>query len=124
MPVLSIAVVSGLAKILERENTALAAMDLPAAAACLPEKTAALTRFAESVASEAGPWPRDVAPEAARLDALARENRRLLSRAMAAQERAIGIVAGAIASATAPPAYGAAGRFSANTGPVALSARV
>ncbi len=123
MTALSIAVVTGLADILARENAALAAMDLAAAAACLAEKTAALTRFAETVASETGPWPAEVAPEAARLDGLARENRVLLGRAMAAQERVIGIVAGAIASASAPPAYGAGGRLAARTGPLALSAR-
>ena len=121
---LSIPVVTALADILERENTALAAMDLPAAAACLPEKTAALTRFAEAVAGDAGALPPDIGPAAMRLDALARENRMLLERAMAAQERVIGIVAGAIASASTPPAYGAHGRMSVAAGPVALSARV
>ena len=124
MGMLSISVVTSLADVLERENAALAAMDLPAAAAVLPAKTAALTRFAEAVASGSGPWPPDAEPAAARLNRLALENRQLLERAMVAQERVIGIVAGAIASVAAPPAYGATGRLAANAGPLALSARV
>ena len=91
--------IGDLIAVLEQENAALTAMDLPRAAALVVRKTAAIERLAGLPASR---------PAAERLDDLARHNRRLLERAMIAQERVIGIVARAAANVDAP--YGAGGR--------------
>ena len=113
-----------LAAVLERESEALREMDLPRSATFLPEKTAA---FAELTAfAEAPDRPTDPALVAAalRLDALTSENGRLLLRAIAAQQRVIGIIARAAAGAVADPCYGTKGRRPRLTGAVALSTRV
>ena len=111
-----------LAAVLERENVALAAMDLPAATALLEEKTAALAALREASA-ESPPSP-DREPEGRRLAALAADNHALLERAMVAQQRVIGIVAQAAALALEEPAYGARGQAGRAAGPVALATRV
>ena len=99
-----------LASILERENAALAAMDLTAAAALLPEKTAVLAALPDAT-------PGAEADTARRVAGLAKENKDLLERAIAAQERVIGIVARAAVSVQ--PVYGGSGRAR----PVAISTR-
>ena len=89
----------------------------------LPEKTAALAglmAFGETAAG--APDPALVAA-AQRLDALARENRRLLRRAITAQQRVIGIVVRAATAAVATPSYGTKGRRRGLTGAMALSTR-
>ena len=112
-----------LAEVLEQENTALEAMDLPRAMALLPEKEAA---FAALTAAGGSDHP-GMSPVAERLNRLATENRRLLERAMTVQQRVIGIVAQAAAEAAAEPAYGVTGgipgRSSGHVRPVAVSTR-
>lgn len=110
-----------LVDVLERENAALAAMDLPRAVALLEEKTAALAAL--TAVGEGASVPAECAPAARRVDALAQENRRLLERAIAAQQRVIGIVAGAVASAVSEPVYGPGGRRTRPGSPMALSTR-
>ena len=114
-----------LADVLARENAALAAMDLPAAAALLPAKTAALAALTAAGSPEDfGPGAADLVAAARRLNDLARDNHRLLERAIAAQQRVIGIVAGAAASAVpAGPSYRASGRLTPDARPLALSTR-
>src|SRR5712675_1248676 len=95
-----------LAEALDRENVALMAMDLTRAAALLPEKAAAIADLA-SCDRDGAAWPDvDLVPVARQLDRLALENRRLLERAITAQERVIGIVVRAAASVAAEPFYG------------------
>ena len=99
-----------LAEALDRENVALMAMDLTRAAALLPEKAAAIADLA-SFDGDGTAWPDvDLVPVARQLDRLALENRRLLERAITAQERVIGIVVRAAASVAAEPFYGTNGR--------------
>jgi len=112
-----------LADVLERENDALRAMDLRRAATLLPEKTGAiadLTAAGEPVLGLPAPT---IVSAARRLDGLATENRRLLERAIAVQQRVIGIVVHAAAAAAVEPSYGAGGRQAGLTGPMALSTR-
>ncbi len=94
-----------LADALARENAALTAHDLPAAAALLTAKRAALAAFAAAGEHAAGPGQTCERPAArtvsAQLQALAEANHRLLERAIAAQGRVIAIVAEA-ASGHAP----------------------
>ena len=118
-----------LADTLARENAALRALDLAAAAGMLDEKQHAAEAFLEAqarVASglTAGPLPGPPSREVAeRLTALAEENRRLLERAIAVQGRLLGTLARA--------AQPVASRYGARGGPaydgrqraVALSAR-
>jgi hypothetical protein len=88
----------------------------------LPEKTAAIADL--TAVSEPSPKPLQpaVAAEAQRLNDLAMENRGLLERAIAAQQRVIGIVVSAAASAEAP-CYRARPRASRQYGPMTLSTR-
>ena len=102
-----------LADVLATENTALAALNMPAAARLLPEKLAATDAFAAAQAAAAGHGRGGAGPEldslARRLRELATENRRLLERAMLVQDRVIATIAKA-ARATAEraaPSYGA-----------------
>ncbi len=115
----------GLAELLARENAALAAMDLPSATALVEAKRAAADAFvaaqAKAVSSGAVPVP-DVVR---RLSDLAAENRLLLERAMAVQQRVLAIIAEAAPRASAvAPRYGAAGGLvGARTAlPVAIAA--
>jgi hypothetical protein len=84
-----------LAGTLEAENAALAALDLPRAAAMLEQKKQALAAFtgALGVPVLAGE------PIAERLRALAQDNKTLLERAIAAQGRIIALIARAAAPA-------------------------
>ena len=104
--------VEGLAALLERENAALAAMDLPGAAVLLTAKRTAIDALTAVEPASVPP------PAARRLRDLALENRKLLERAMAAQERVIGIVARA--AVPVETSYGARGRVAR---PVAISTR-
>ena len=118
-----IAVAQRLAAVLERENEALRAMDLRRAATLLPEKTAAIADLTASGQPAAGPPNPALVLTARRLDGLVRENRHLLERAIVAQQRVIGIVVRAAASAAVLPSYGNRGRQARSTGPMALSTR-
>ncbi len=113
----SVLVVRRLVDVLERENAALTVMDLREAATLTAEKAVALEALA-ACARIPG-----LARELGQLDALAAENRRLLERAIAAQQRVIGIVVRATASVGRGASYRATGRTGGITGPVALSTR-
>ena len=110
-----------LADVLDRENAALRTMDLRKATALLPEKSVAVADL--TAAGEAGFAPPNpvLIATARRLDNLASENRRLLERAIAAQQRVIGIVVRAVTAAVSEPSYGASARQARATGPIALS---
>jgi hypothetical protein len=123
VPVALVQVAGRLADVLERENAALRAMDLVRAARLLPEKTAAIAELA-AFGETAVPPPNPALTAAARrLDALTRENRQLLRRAIAAQQRVIGIIVRAAAGAVADPSYGTRGRRPRWTAAMALSTR-
>ena len=112
-----------LADVLTRENIALRAMDLPGAVALLPEKNAAIADVmlsGETVTAAAAPALMALTRE---LDGLAQENRQLLERAIAAQQRVIGIVVRALTSVRAEPSYGAKAWRGARNRPMALSTR-
>lgn len=121
-----------LATVLQRENAALAAMDLHGAAVLLPEKQAAAATLLEALAAPHPPQPRPLAdpaaplaPHLALLADLANENRRRLEHAIAVQGRVIGLIARALRNAAPPtPRYGATGQVAAcRPPPVTLSAR-
>lgn len=120
----------GLAELLARENAALAAMDLPSATALVEAKRAAADAFvaAQAKAAAKGALPAGAVqvPEVVRrLGDLAAENRLLLERAMAVQQRVLAIIAEAAPRASAvAPRYGAAGGLvGARTAlPVAIAA--
>ena len=82
--------------VLERENAALAALDLGAAACFAVEKSAAL-------AACDGPPPANQGPTLRALAAAANENRRRLEHALAIQARIIALIARA---AQPPTGYG------------------
>jgi hypothetical protein len=112
-----------LADLLAQENAALAQMDLPRAAALLPEKQEAANSFA--AARQAAPAAATAPPLIALLRDLAEQNRRLLERGIAVQGDVIGLVATALRSAGGPPRYAASGALALGRQPVAfaLSAR-
>lgn len=88
-----------LAKTLEAENAALAALDLPRAAAMLEQKRQALASFTGALGTPVA----GAEPIGERLRSLAQDNKVLLERAIAAQGRIIALIAHA---ATPPPGYG------------------
>ncbi len=103
-----------LADIIGQENQALRAMDLARAGTLLAAKQDATVCFV--AAQPAATFEADGGETralAARLRALAAENRILLERAIAVQGRVIGIVAraGRMELARAAPRYGAEGRL-------------
>jgi hypothetical protein len=120
----------GLAELLARENAALAAMDLPSATALIEAKRAAADAFvaAQAKAAAKGAMSAGAVPVpdvVRRLGDLAAENRLLLERAMAVQQRVLAIIAEAAPRASAvAPRYGAAGGLvGARTAlPVAIAA--
>jgi hypothetical protein len=115
-----------LAELLDLENAALRAMDIRRATSLLAEKTAAvaeLSKYGDAPSAAVGAPHRDVVSIARRLDAAASENRRLLERAIVAQQRVIGIVVRAAAAAVRQPSYGAGGRQSRSTAPMAYRTR-
>ena len=131
-----IAAAEALAETLERENAALAAMDLAGAAALYPRKDAAAAAFAaaqkrlgDTMASALDAEQQRLARHLAeRLRALADENRQLLERAIQVQGHVVGTIARAV-SQMAPraqaPRYGARGAMAETRRlpPVMLSAR-
>lgn len=107
-----------LAEALRVENEALAALDLPRAAAMAAPKVKATDAFAAACAAAQQTGARAVGPArvhatamATRLEDLSAENRRLLERAVAIQSRVIETIAGAARPLAVPAGYGAAGRF-------------
>lgn len=117
-----------LADVLARENAALQALDVRLATALLPEKEAATARFqdvAKSAREQTGADV-DTEPAAARLLDAARENRRLLERAMLVQKRMLAIVVSAVPAAMPQVGrYGTGGRpVGPSVPPVMVSARV
>lgn len=124
---------AALAEVLEQENQLLAALDLAAAAALLPAKhkaAAAFVRAQEHCTASGGLAPADRAaagPLGERLRALAAENRLLLERGLAAQERVIAVIARAARrAAPATSRYGKSGGLAGprTAAPLAISARV
>src|SRR5258708_176725 len=112
--------VHDLLDVLERENAALAAMNFAHAAALSREKTEAVAGLMEAGEAAIGlPYP-GLVSMAERLDHVVRENRRLLTRAIATQQRVIGIVLGA-ATTTTEQSYGSASRSGCHGGPISLS---
>jgi hypothetical protein len=109
-----------LAAVLERENAALAALDLQRAAGMLAEKQHAAAAFAAPEAGAGAPSPE----LALRLRDLAQENQARLEHAIAVQRRIVGIFARAVRSGAASPRYGATGAITASRStPFTLSAR-
>jgi hypothetical protein len=123
MPQALIAAARRLADVLERENAALAAMDLRLAGTLVGEKTIAMTALAAFGDGAIVPRHPDLVSVAKSLDVLAGDNRRLLNRAMSAQQRVIGIVARAAAASVPHVSYGARGRMAHIARPMALSTR-
>jgi len=118
-----------LADVLTRENAALAALELPRAAAMLAEKRTATQAFTDLSAAAHTVTADDrgrLAGPVRQLRALAAENKALLERALAVQSRIVGVVAGAIRAMPGPPRYRSTGEMAAAARPVAftLSARV
>ena len=91
--------------------------------ALLPEKTAAAARLAAFGDDRLVRPGGDLIRDARRLDALTRDNRRLLERAMAAQNRVIGIVVRAAGSVARHSSYGAKGQMAHMTRPMTMSTR-
>ncbi|HSU04459.1 MAG TPA: hypothetical protein VLI93_02705 [Acetobacteraceae bacterium] len=115
-----------LADILAAENAALAAMDLPRAAALLPAKreSAEALLAVRCIAVDATALRARIDACGQRLSSLAEENRRLLDRALSVQARVIGVIARRERARQAR-AYGTHGGLVAPTRPpaIAISAR-
>lgn len=115
-----------LADLLEAENAALLALDVPGATALLAAKERAAAGLTHALA-HARPLPDDdpARAAAARLDGLAGENRRLLERALQVQEQVIATLARAAqrAGAQEAPRYGRQGALAPGAGGQAFSSR-
>ena len=112
-----------LAELLDRENTALAALDLPRAAQMVADKQRAVAAFAvaHAAAGTLATLQRATAEDTARrLQALSAENKRLLERAIAVQGRLIGTIARALPP-SGGPRYGAGGSVEQHGRPVAYT---
>ena len=110
-----------LAEVLEAENAALTALDLPRAGAMLAAKThaadALLAAHRALNGAFRGVFAGAGAVTPARLRALVEENQRLLANAITVQGRVIGIIARALPRALRDPVatrYGAQGRAMAS----------
>lgn len=120
-----------LADVLERENAALAALDLAGAAAMLADKEDAVASFAHAwkcASPPAGDVERcALGTLAARLDAATRDNRSLLERGIEVQRRVLQVIARAVPRAllTQDAACYGAGGVAASPGqpPLTLSVR-
>jgi len=108
-----------LASVLGEENAALAALDLPRAVALLERKVARVAKF-EGLRAVGVPHAEAV-ELLEQLAALAVENRRLLDRAIKAQGRLIGVIAGVVRAAPMAPRYGARGRLRPERAPLSLT---
>ncbi len=110
-----------LAAILEDENQALAALDLPRAAGMLMAKTVRIDEF------QALPADLNESDHAAavamleRLALLAAENRRLLDRGIKAQGQVIGVMANLVRQTPMAPRYGAKGGLRRECAPLTLT---
>ena len=115
-----------LAATLAQENAALAALDLPRAAAMLADKQRAVAGFLAARETQRADVPRAMLePLAQRLMSLSDANRALLERAIAVQRQVIGIVARASAPSAAASGYSAQGTLGhhARSAAFALCAR-
>ena len=112
-----------LAEVLAAENEALAAVDLPRAAAILPQKQWAITEFAAHPAALAQADHAAAAALLERLAALAGENRRLLDRGIKAQGELIGMLAKLVRQSPHAPRYGARGALRGQDGPLSMTLR-
>ncbi len=107
---------------LERENAALATLDLPSAAAMFEDKQRAAAGFIAVRTGSIGFGQRAAVERSlGRLQLLAEQNRTLLERAIAAQRRVIGIIARAVPQATATPRYAAGGSLADAPRPAAFA---
>ena len=115
-----------LADVLERENAALLRLDLPAATALLGAKRSALEAF-QSVARKAAvviEADEQMRVLALRLQSASAENKRLLERAMIAQQYIMSLLAQAARQAAPSKLYGAMGAYVGRAdGAFALCAR-
>jgi len=111
---------SRLADLLTRENTALRALDFPAATALHDAKAHALMVF--TTVLDQG-TPRADPALAERLKALAADNQALLAMALGVQARVLAVIAGSIARrmAQASPAYGGGTARAVGARPVAIA---
>lgn len=124
IPMLSAA--ARLIGVLAAENTALLALDVPAAAALLEEKLAAARGLAQvSAGRPAARQTPELAGLALRLRDLAEENRRLLEHAILVQGRVLDMVARAARQGVAQSGgrYGAGGAAALDRGAIALHMR-
>ena len=117
-----------LADLLDRENAALRRLDLPTALALFDAKRAAVAAFELAVREERRTPGTDEAMHAVavRLRDATAENKRLLERAMAAQQHVMSLLAQAAARQATPNGrYGARGAYVGGiaAGAFALSAR-
>jgi hypothetical protein len=120
-----------LARILQAENDALLASDIPRATALAGEKREAVEQFIAARAKAQTGALRSAGAEirslAAQLPELAEQNRQLLARAMAVQTRIIGMIAGVAAQTEQAKGLRYTGcgatRRTSSVRPVALSAR-
>jgi hypothetical protein len=117
-----------LAEALDAENRALAALDLEAAVALAPAKSAAADAFAAARDAAAKADARAEGQERTlaeqlgrRLEGLAAENRRLLERAITLQAQVIETIAGAALPAAGPGTYGRLGERRAPIAPAAIT---
>jgi hypothetical protein len=125
MPKTLVGLAQRLADVLDLENDALRTMDLPRAAAMLAEKTAAIAALAAFGDTSLEPHTPILGLAARRLNSLVLDNRRLLERAIVAQQRVIGIIVRAATSTEAELSYGIPkGRRMGSTCPMAISTRV
>jgi hypothetical protein len=107
------------ANVLVRENAALAALDMARVVPLLEEKAERVAAF--EALSPAG-MARPVAVELlTRISTLAAENRRLLDRAITAQGRVLGVMAGVVRQRPKAPRYGARGGLRAERAPLTLT---
>ncbi len=119
--------------VLERENAALAALELSRAAPMLAEKQEAAAAFTHACQQGRTSTPAEAAGLARlvpRLNEAASRNRRLLERGIAVQGRVLAVIARAVPRALAAqapercsPRYGARGAAALARTPLALSLR-
>ena len=109
----------GLAGLLSKENAALTALDLQGAVAMLETKAILIARF-EALKPDQSQHQAAV-ELLARLALLAAENRRLLDRAIKAQKRVIGVIAGVVRQTPLAPRYGNQGALRSTRAPLTLT---
>jgi len=107
-----------LAAVLTAENAALAALDMPSAVALLGRKSAKVANF--EAMKPAATNRDDAVSLLGHLAKLAQENRRLLDRAIKAQGRVIGVLAGLVRQTPIAPRYGARGYLRPERSPLTL----